>query len=84
MSDSTEKKRPGTARVVIAFVLDLITAFFVFGYLIGWLTGGVTEQGFSLEGLPALALFAVIIAYFIVGNRFFKGTLWKHIFRIPV
>ena len=40
-----------------------------------------TEEGFQLNGLPALILFALIIAYFIVFNRFLGGTIWKRILK---
>ena len=70
-----------TWRIVLAFILDLVTAFFVIGYVVGWATGGLTGEGFALDGGPALVFFALLIAYFPVGNRLFGGTLWKHILR---
>jgi hypothetical protein len=68
-----------TWRIVLAAILDFITIFFVGGFIIGWLSGGLTGNGFNLNGLPALALFALIIAYFVLGKRVFGGTLWKRI-----
>ncbi|MDH2325381.1 hypothetical protein QCN27_00715 [Cereibacter sp. SYSU M97828] len=70
-----------TWRIVLAFLLDLATAFWAFGFLVGWATGGLTGEGFSLSGGPALLFIALVIAYFPVGNRLFGGTLWKHILR---
>ena len=67
---------------VLAAVLDFLTVFFGGGMLIGWATGGTTPNGFSLEGKPALLLFAIILAYFIVGRRLVGGTLWDRIFGI--
>jgi hypothetical protein len=72
-------ERPATWRVVLASILDVVTAFFGLGYIVATLTGGTTETGFSLEGGPALLLFALIIAYFVVFNRFLGGTIWKRI-----
>jgi hypothetical protein len=72
-------KRPAAWRTVLASILDVVTAFFGFGYLVATLTGGITETGFSLDGGPALLLFALIIAYFVVANKFLGGTIWKHI-----
>lgn len=67
-----------TWRIILAFVLDLLTAFFVFGYLVATVFGGRTEGGFSLEGAPALLLLALIIAYFVLAKRF-GGRLWERI-----
>ena len=72
-------KRPATWRLVLAGILDFLTAFIGFGMLVGWLTGGLTEGGFSLSGIPALVLFLLIIAYFIVFNRYLGGTIWRWI-----
>ena len=66
-------------RRTLAGTLDFFTLFFFGGYLIAKMTGSVTADGFRLNGMPALILFALIIAYFIIGNRFFGGTLWKHL-----
>lgn len=69
-----------TWRIVLAAILDFFTVFFIGGYVIGKLTGNVSETGFSLNGLPALALFAVIILYFVLA-RWVGGTLWQRILR---
>jgi len=69
---------PATWRVALAAILDVITAFFVFGFVVAWATNGLTPGGFRLDGLPALLLFAAIVAYFVVGKRV-GGTLWKRI-----
>jgi hypothetical protein len=70
-----------TWRKVLAAVLDVFTVFFVGGYAIGKLTGNVTDGGFKLEGLPALALFALIVAYFVIGYKYAGGTIWQRILR---
>lgn len=67
-----------TWRKVVAAVLDFFTAFFVLGYLVGMATGGTTEDGFKLEGWPALVLFALVAVYFVVGRRT-GGTLWQRV-----
>jgi hypothetical protein len=56
-----------------------LTVFFVGGYVIGSLTGNLTGDGFKLEGMPALILFALIIAYFVVGSRYLGGTIWQRV-----
>ena len=81
MADTNSNQGPATWRIVLAFFLDLLTAFFVLGYLVATVLGGRTEEGFQLNGMPALVLFALIIAYFLVFNRFLGGTLWKRILR---
>lgn len=65
-------------RIVFAGILDFFTAFFVFGYLIAKFTGDTTEKGFQLNGAPALILFALVVAYFVIGNRI-GGTIWQRI-----
>lgn len=67
---------------VTAAVLDFFTVFFVGGMAIGKITGTSTSEGFSLQGVPALALFALIGVYFFVGRRYAGGTAWDRIFRI--
>lgn len=81
MPDTNAEMRPATWRIVLAAILDFLTAFFVLGYVIASVFGGKTEDGFKLTGLPALLLFALIVAYFILFNRFFGGTIWKRILR---
>lgn len=70
-----------TWRIVLAAIFDFLTAFFASGFLVASIFGGRTENGFSLEGGPALLAFALVIAYFIIFNRFLGGTIWKRILR---
>lgn len=70
-------------RIVLAAVLDALTAFVVFGFIIAKATGNTTDTGFQLNGLPAFVLLAAVIAYFVIGNRT-GGTLWKRILGVPV
>ncbi len=81
MSDALVPRNPSTWRRVLALILDLITAFFGLGYLVALMTGGMTEDGFQLNGWPAMLLFALVIAYFVIANRFFGGTIWKYILK---
>ena len=71
---------PATWRIVTAAILDFFTIFAIGGYLVARLTGNLTETGFRLHGMPAVALFAVIILYFVAG-RYLGGTLWQRILR---
>ncbi len=66
----------------VATALDLFTAFMGFGYAIGKVTGNITPNGFSLDGGPALLLFALVATYFIIGRKFAGGTLWDRVFGI--
>jgi len=68
-----------TWRKVLAAILDFVTVFFGGGYAIGYLTGSVTAEGFKLEGMPALILFALIIVYFVAGSKYLGGTIWQRI-----
>ncbi|MGY5774994.1 hypothetical protein [Rhizobium hainanense] len=81
MSDTNPAAQPATWRIVLAAIFDFLTAFLVFGYIIASVFGGKTADGFQLNGLPALLLFVLIVAYFILFNRFLGGTLWKRILR---
>jgi hypothetical protein len=68
-------------RIVVAAILDFLTAFFIFGYLIALVTGDTTEGGFSLEGGPAILLFVLLVAYFWIGRKYLGGTLWQRILK---
>jgi hypothetical protein len=72
---------PPTWRAVFAAIFDFLLVFTLGGYLVAKLTGNTHEYGFKLEGWPALALFGLIVAYFVIGNRFFGGTVFKHLLR---
>lgn len=82
MQDTQPAATAPTWKVVLAAGLDSISAFLFFGYLVAALTGNTTDTGFQLNGMPALALFALVIAYFVIGNRT-GGTLWKRILGVP-
>lgn len=71
--------KPSTWKVVLAAILDFFLIFFVGGYVIAALTGGTTEGGFNLNGLPAVILIALIILYF-WGAKRFGGTLFQRLF----
>lgn len=68
-----------TWRKVLAAILDFLMVFFAGGYAIGYLTGGTTPEGFKLEGAPAIALFALIVVYFVAGSKYLGGTVWQRI-----
>ena len=74
-------EKPATWKVVIAAILDFFLIFLGGGYVIALLTGGITEGGFSLNGLPAIGLFALVIVYF-VGMKRIGGTVFKRVFGI--
>lgn len=82
MTDGSETGRgPATWRIVLAAILDFFTIFWISGLLVASLAGGTTEQGFELNGWPALICFLLIIAYFVVFNKYLGGTVWKRILR---
>ena len=72
-------KPAATWRKVSAAILDFFTIFFVLGYTIAQLTGDVTNDGFKLEGMPALVMFALIAIYFVAGTKYLGGTIWQRI-----
>ncbi len=76
----TDTVKPvATWRKVLAAILDFFTVFFVGGYAIARLTGNMTADGFKLEGMPALVLFALIVVYFVAGSKYPGGTIWQRI-----
>lgn len=77
MSDTAPQT--ATWRKVLAAILDFLMLFFVGGYAIGYLTGGMTPEGFKLEGLPAIVLFVLIAVYFVAGSKYLGGTVWQRI-----
>ena len=83
MTTPTPPNAPAsTTKRVIASILDFLTVFFSAGFVIARLTGQTTPDGFALNGGPALALFAVIFAYFLIGRKMAGGTLWDRILAI--
>lgn len=72
--------RPAMWRRVLAGILDFFSAFIGFGSLIAYATGDLTSTGFQLDGLPALALFALVILYFVVGRRL-GGPIWRRVLK---
>lgn len=81
MEEMKTQAGPASWRIILAFLLDFFTAFFVIGFAVASVAGGRTEDGFQLNGLPALILFGLVIAYFIVFNRYLGGTIWKRILK---
>jgi hypothetical protein len=78
--DQTAVHKPvSTWRKVVAAILDFIFVFALAGYAIGHFTGNTTENGFELNGAPALLLFAIVIFYFIVFRRFLGGTVFQRL-----
>ena len=74
-----EERKVSQLRIVAAAILDFLTIFFLGGFIIARLTGNTTETGFQLNGLPAVVLYAVIIAYFVIGSKYAGGTIWQRI-----
>lgn len=79
---TTDPAKPvSTFRKVLAGILDFFTVFLVGGYLIGKATGNLTDDGFNLQGWPAVLLFAIVVAYFVLGWKYLGGTIWQRVLR---
>jgi hypothetical protein len=79
---SSEPRKPVAVwRKVLAAVLDTVFVFAISGYVVGYLTGNLTDNGFELKGEPALIVFAAIGLYFVVFTKFLGGTIWQHVLR---
>lgn len=79
MSSSATIKPVSTWRKVLAAILDVITIFWAAGYGVAYFTGGLTPDGFKLNGGPAFLVFAIVVAYFVIGRKYAGGTLWQRI-----
>lgn len=80
MPDQSVQAKPPFWRRGLAGFFDFLTVFFVGGYAIGSLIGETTKDGFNLTGLPALALFMLVILYFYFGWKVLGGTIWQRVF----
>ncbi|MEX4008235.1 hypothetical protein [Neoaquamicrobium sediminum] len=81
--DASEAKVFPYWRAVGSFLLDFVTSFLVLGYLFAFMIGQTTEAGFRLTGLPAFLVIVLVVAYFVVFNRFLGGTIWRRILGVP-
>ena len=64
-----------TWRRACAFLFYLALSLVVCGCLVAWITGGLGAlpdggTGFQLEGTAALAVFAAMLLYFVIGGRY--------------
>jgi hypothetical protein len=78
-SAASSPKPVSTWKKVVAAILDFLFVMFVGGYAIGYLTGNLTDEGFSLNGGPAFILFALIILYFVIFTKYLGGTLFQRL-----
>jgi len=67
-----------TWKKVFAAILDFLTVFDGGGYVIALVTGSTTDGGFQLNGGPAFAALALIVACFVVMPRI-GGAIWQRI-----
>jgi hypothetical protein len=82
VSPAETSKPVATWRKVVAAILDFIFVFAIAGYAIGYMTGSLTDEGFSLQGWPAFILFAAVILYFVVFARYLGGTVFQRLLRV--
>jgi len=78
-SATVQPKPVSTWRKVVAAILDFIFVMFIVGYGIGYMTGNVTDEGFSLQGAPAFIAFAIIVLYFVIFTKYLGGTLFQRL-----
>jgi hypothetical protein len=77
-------KPVATWRKVVAGILDTLCVFFIAGFAVGYLTGGITPDGhgFELKGMPALIVLFTVGAYFAIFTKFLGGTVWQRLLRV--
>ena len=73
----------GVGRRAVAVIIDSILLGIV-GYLIASVTGSTTAEGFNLAGAPALLLFLIAIAYYVVMEKTSGATLGKMAMKLKV
>jgi len=82
MTEEIKKEETPTWKKVLAFIVDFLISFFVLGYLVAAMTGGLTSNGFSLQGGPAFLVIILIVLYFVVMKKFVGRTLGMMLFGI--
>lgn len=75
-----EESRVPVWRKIVAAIADFLLVFVGAGLVIANITGETTEGGFQLQGGSALVLYAIVIAYFVIGNLI-GGTVFQRVFR---
>jgi uncharacterized RDD family membrane protein YckC len=73
----------GVGRRAVAIIIDTVILC-VLGYLIALGTASSTTGGFNLQGGPALLLFAIGLAYYIVMEKAWGATLGKRVMGLKV
>ncbi len=76
----------GVGKRAAATIVDTIICFFGIGYAVALATGGVNEEGFGFEvtGLPALLVFFLWFAYYVVMEATVGATVGKLILGLRV
>ena len=82
MTEEMKNEQAPTWKKVLAFIVDLLVSFIVLGYLVAAMTGGLTEDGFNLEGGPAFLVIVLVVLYFVLMNKLVGVTLGKMLFGI--
>lgn len=75
----SEPKQIATWRKVVAAILDFIFVFAIAGYVIGYMTGNLSDNGFELKGGPAFIVFAIVVFYFLIFRRYLGGTVFQRL-----
>ncbi len=70
-----------TWRIVLAAILDFFMAFGLSGFAVASIFGGKTENGFELNGLPAILCLLLVGLYFWAFPKFFDGRIWQRILK---
>ena len=72
-------KQIATWRKVVVAILDFLFIFAAAGYVVGYMTGNLSENGFEFKGGPAFIVFAIIILYFVIFRRYLGGTVFQRL-----
>lgn len=73
----------GVGRRAVAVLIDAVPLFIV-GYIIAFVTGGTTRDGFDIQGGPAFLWLGIGLTYYIVMEALWGATLGKRAMGLKV
>jgi uncharacterized RDD family membrane protein YckC len=70
------------SKKAVAFFIDLVGSYLIFGYIIGLIDSGATANSISYNGWYDVIAIVLVYLYFFTFDRYLGGTLGKRIFRV--
>ena len=73
----------GVGKRAVAIIIDMILLSII-AWIISMFTGGATQEGFEIKGAPAFLWFLIALAYYVVMEVKWGGSLGKLAMRLKV